>query len=66
MTRPPAETIYIQMQLLAKKAPPIPEEIKKNSEAYDFIELCLKPGLEERKSARELLRHPYPRVTIDK
>ena len=57
--------MYIQNQLLAKKGPPIPEELKNQAEAYEFIQLCLKPDLEERRSARELVNHPYPRVIIN-
>ncbi|CAF0976170.1 unnamed protein product [Rotaria sp. Silwood1] len=62
VTRPPEDQIYIQNQLLAKKGPPIPDELKNQKQAYEFIELCLKPDLEERPSARDLLIHPYPRV----
>ncbi|CAF2185922.1 unnamed protein product, partial [Rotaria magnacalcarata] len=65
VTRPPEDQFYIQNQLLAKKGPPIPEELRGQKEAYEFIELCLKPDLEQRRSARELLSHPYPRVRID-
>ncbi|UJR21263.1 hypothetical protein I4U23_024358 [Adineta vaga] len=60
----PFDAIYIQNQLLAKKGPPIPDELKPQTEAYEFIELCLKADLEERRSARELLSHAYPRVRI--
>ncbi|CAM4894465.1 unnamed protein product [Rotaria socialis] len=65
VTRPPEDQFYIQNQLLAKKGPPIPEELRGQKEAYEFIELCLKPDLEQRRSARELLSHPYPRVRTD-
>ena len=66
VTRPLEDQIYIQNQLLLKKGPPIPDELKKQTEAYEFIELCLKPNLEERRSARELLAHAYPRVRTGK
>ncbi|CAF0991173.1 unnamed protein product [Rotaria sordida] len=65
VTRPPEDQIYIQNQLLAKKGPPIPDELKNQKQAYEFIELCLKSDLEERRSARDLLNHPYPRVRTD-
>ncbi|CAF3988061.1 unnamed protein product, partial [Rotaria sp. Silwood2] len=65
VTRPPEDQIYIQNQLLARKGPPIPEELKNQKQAYQFIDLCLKPDLEERPSARDLLIHPYPRVRTD-
>ncbi|CAF2411458.1 unnamed protein product [Rotaria sp. Silwood2] len=65
VTRPPEDQIYIQNQLLARKGPPIPEELKNQKQAYQFIELCLKSDLEERPSARDLLIHPYPRVRTD-
>ena len=45
-----------------KKGPPIPEELRKEGEAYDFIVLCLQLEVENRPLARELLDHPYPRV----
>ncbi len=66
VTRPPEDQVYIQNQLLAKKGPPIPDDLKKQNEAYEFIELCLKPDLDERPSARDLLIHPYPRVRTGK
>jgi len=58
--------MYIQNQLLAKKGPPIPADLETQKEAYAFIELCLKPDLEKRPSAKELLNHPYPRVRTGK
>ncbi len=60
--RPHEERIYIQNQLLAKKGPPIPDELKKQHETYDFIQLCLTPNVNERPLAKTLLDHPYPRV----
>ena len=66
MTRPPDDKIYIQKQLLANKGPPIPESLKNQNQAYEFIELCLQPNRAERPSARELLDHPYPRVRTGK
>ena len=48
--------------MLAKKGPPIPEELEKQHEAYNFIELCLTPDVNERPLAKALLDHPYPRV----
>ncbi|CAF1309834.1 unnamed protein product [Rotaria magnacalcarata] len=62
IVRPHEERIYIQNQLLAKKGPPIPDDLKKQHEAYDFIQLCLTPDVNERPLARALLDHPYPRV----
>jgi len=66
VTRPHEERIYIQNQLLAKKGPPIPDELKQQHEAYDFIQLCLTPDLNERPFAKALLDHPYPRVRTGK
>lgn len=66
VVRPHEERIYIQNQLLAKKGPPIPEELKEQHEAYNFIELCLTPDVNERPSARNLRDHPYPRVRTGK
>jgi serine/threonine protein kinase len=54
--------IYVLTQLSAKKGPPIPDELKYQDVAYEFIGLCLTPNVDERRSARELLNHPYPRV----
>ncbi|CAF2570012.1 unnamed protein product [Rotaria sp. Silwood2] len=65
VTRPHEERIYIQNQLLAKKGPPIPDELKTEHEAYDFIQLCLTPDVNERPLAKALLDHPYPRVRTD-
>lgn len=65
MTRPPEDKFYIQNQLLLKKGPPIPDELK-YEKACEFIELCLKPDLEARPSAKDLLNHPYPRVRTGK
>ncbi|UJR28200.1 hypothetical protein I4U23_009451 [Adineta vaga] len=65
VVRPHEERIYIQNQLLAKKGPPIPDELKEHHEAYDFIQLCLTPNLNERPLAKALLDHPYPRVRTD-
>ncbi|CAF3368040.1 unnamed protein product [Rotaria sp. Silwood1] len=65
VTRPPEERIYIQNQLLAKKGPPIPDELKTEHEAYDFIQLCLTPDVNQRPLAKALLDHPYPRVRTD-
>lgn len=56
------ELIYIQNQLLAKKGPPIPDELKEQSEAYDFVQRCLTADYQQRPSAKTLLDHPYPRV----
>ena len=58
------DKIYIQNQLFLKKGPPIPDGLQQ--EAREFIDLCLKPDPEERKSARELLNEAYPRVRIGK
>ena len=66
VTRPPEDKFYIQQQLLANKGPPIPEYLKTQNQAYEFIELCLQPNRAERPSAKELLDHPYPRVRIGK
>ncbi|CAF1182929.1 unnamed protein product [Adineta ricciae] len=65
VVRPQEERLYIQNQLLAKKGPPIPDELKEHHEAYDFIGLCLIPDLNERPLAKALLDHPYPRVRTD-
>jgi serine/threonine protein kinase len=48
--------------LLAKKGPPIPDELKEQKKAYEFIELCLTPDFNKRPLAKALLDHPYPRV----
>lgn len=64
--RSPDDQIYIQNQLLAKKGPPIPDDLKNQTEAYRFIELCLQVNLEQRPSARDLLNHPYSRVSTGK
>ncbi|CAF3751451.1 unnamed protein product [Adineta steineri] len=66
VARPHEERIYIQNQLLAKKGPPIPDELRDQHEAYDFIQLCLTPDVNERPLAKALLDHPYPRVRTGK
>lgn len=60
------ERIYIQTQLSAKKGPPIPEEIKEQTDACNFIQRCLIPDFLERPSAKVLLDDPYPRVLTGK
>lgn len=66
VTRPHEERIYIQNQLAAKKGPPIPDELKEQKEAYEFIQLCLIPDPIQRPLAKTLLDHPYPRVRTGK
>jgi serine/threonine protein kinase len=66
VVRPNEERIYIHNQLMAKKGPPIPDELKEQKEAYAFIRLCLTPDYEERPLAKTLLDHPYPRVRTGK
>ena len=62
MVRPANESVYIMRQLMEKRAPPIPDSLQSQPEACKFIALCLKPDLNERPSAKDLLQHPYPRV----